>query len=239
MRGRINDNDREAVIVKLAGMSEKITDSKVIIKILKAVESHSLENYIKDPNERVKLLSRLSEDEAVKYALDEVDHHSVYSWNKDKMLPMDDAIAVTKIAKDPKSVVKIVSAILAKIASYQKECKDSWTMRWGKEDTDKANALIKKFPKFDDATVAALICSDATSWTYFMDTVSADVAYDVLSGGKAKSGDLELALVKKLPKNRIDMKVYNGARYDDAKKTINESMSPEMKSRCRGDGKSV
>lgn len=229
MRGRINDNDREMVVVKLAGMADKISDGKVIVKILNAVDSHSLKNFIKDPKDRVKLISRLSGEDAVKYALDEVKDHSVYSWNENKMLQMDDAIAVTKIVKDPKSVVKIVSAILAKIASYQKQCKDSWTMHWGKEDTDKANALVKKFPKFDDATVAALICSDATSWAYFIDSVSADVAYNVLSGGNAKSVELELSLVKKLPKDKIDMAVYNGVKYDGTKKAVNAAMPPELK----------
>ena len=229
MRGRINDNDREMVVVKLAGMADKISDGNVIVKILKAVDSHSLKNFIKDPEDRVKLISRLSEEDAVKYALNEVKDHSVYSWNENKMLQMDDAIAVTKIVKDPKSVVKIVSAILAKIASYQKECKDSWTMHWSKEDTGKANALVKKFPKFDDATVAALICSDATSWAYFIDSVSADIAYKVLSGGKAKSAELELSLVKKLPKEKVDMAVYNGVKYDDTKKAVNAAMPPELK----------
>lgn len=229
MRGRINDNDREMVVVKLAGMADRISDGKVIVKILKAVDSHSLKNFIKDPEDRVKLISRLPEADAVKYALDEVKDHSVYSWNENKMLQMDDAVAVTKIVKDPKYVVKIVSAVLAKIASYQKQCKDSWTMHWGKEDTDKANALVKKFPKFDDATVAALICSDATSWAYFIDSVSADVAYKVLSGGKAKSAELELSLVKKLPKQKIDMAVYNGVKYDDTKKAVNAAMPPELK----------
>jgi len=229
MRDRVNNDDRETIIVKLAGLSDKISDSKVIIKTLKAVESHSLRNYIKDPDKRLKLLSRLSEDDAVKYALDEVDHHSVYSWNKDEMLPMDDAVAVLGTTKDPKSAVKIVSAILAKIASYQKACKESVAMSWGREDTDKANALIKQFPKFDDATIVALICTDTTSWTYFIDSVSADVAYGVLSGGKAKSCDLELALVKKLPKEKVDAAIYAGARFAKTRKAIYNSMTAEMK----------
>lgn len=222
----------EMAAKRLAKLADKINDSKVIVKTLKAVESHSLKNYINNEDERAKLLSRLSGEEAVKYALDGIEHHSVYSWNKNKMLPMNDAIAVTKVVKNPDGVVKIVSAMLAKIASYQKQCKDSCSMSWGKEDTDKANALVKNFPKFDDATVAALICSDTSSWSYFIDSVSVNVAYNVLSGGKAKSAELELALVKKLPKEKIDMAVYNGAKYDETKKAVSAVMPPELKKRA-------
>lgn len=229
LRNAVGDNGREKAILKLAGMADKINDDKVIVEMLKAVENHSLKNYIENPEDRAKLVAVLSEDAAVKYALDEIEHHSVYSWNKNKLLPMNDAIAVTKVVKNPDGVVKIVSAMLAKIASYQKQCKDSWSMSWGKEDTDKANALVKNFPKFDDATVAALICSDATSWSYFIDSVSVNVAYNVLSGGKAMSAELELALVKKLPKEKIDMAVYNGTKYDETKKAVNAVMPPELK----------
>ena len=222
----------EIAAKKLAKLADKVKDGKVIVKILKAVESHSLDNYIKDTEERTKLLSQLSDEEAIKYALDEIEHHSVYSWNKDKMLPLNDAIAVTKVIKNSDGIVKIVSAILAKIASYQKECKGSWSMSWGKEDADKANALIKNFPNFNDETIATLICADETSWSYFKDSISADVAYTVLAGGKAKSAELELALVKKLPKEKVDMSVYNGVKYDDTKKAVNAAMSPELKKRA-------
>ena len=225
----IPDYARKAVVLKLVTLADKISDGKILIKMLKAVDNHSLKDYVKDPEQRAKLLSRMTEDDAVKYALEEIDHHSVYSWNENEMFALEDAVLTTKVVKDPRSVVKIVSAMLAKIASYKKHCKDSWTMDWGKEDDKKVATLIKKFPKFDDATVAGLICADDSSWSYFIDTVSPAVAYSVLAGGKAKSCDLELALVKKLPKDKIDMKVYSGSRFADAKKAIYDAMSPEMK----------
>ena len=229
LRNAVGDYGREKAVLKLAGMADKITDGEVIVKVLKAVENHSMKNYIENPDDRFKLLSMLSEEEAVGYVLDEVGQHNVYSWNKDKMLPLNDAVAVTKVVKNPNKVVNIVSAILGKIASYEAQCKDSWSMSWTAEDKAKANALVQKFPKFDDATTAALICADETSWAYFIDSVSANVAYDVLSGGKAKSAALELELVKKLPKEKIDMMVYNGARYDETKKAVNAVMPPELK----------
>lgn len=229
LRGRLTDDDREAVVLKLVTLADKISDGKILIKMLKAVDNHSLENYVKNPEQRTKLLSRMTEDDAVKYALEEIDHHSVYSWNENKMFALEDAVLTTKVVKDPQSVVKIVSAMLAKITSYKKHCKDSWTMNWGKEDDKKAATLIKKFPKFDDATVEGLICADDSSWSYFIDTVSPAVAYSVLAGGKAKSCNLELELIKKLSKEKLDAAVYKGAHFVKTRKTIYDLMSAELK----------
>lgn len=67
------------------------------------------------------------------------------------------------------------------------------------------------------------------SWSYIIDSVSADVAYNVLTDGKAKSVAQELALLNKLPKDRIDMKVYNGVRYGDTKKAVNAAMPQALK----------
>lgn len=226
LRGRIDYKDREEVVVKLATLSDKINNREVIVKLLKAGKNDC---GIKDLNLRAKLISRLSEADAVKYALDAVNDHGVHSWNSDEMSPLNDAIAITKVAKNPEDIAKIVSAVLGKIILHRKACKDSWSMSWTQKDEEKANALVKSFPKLNDATIIALICADSMSWRYIIDSVSADVAYNVLTDGKAKSAAQELALLNKLPKDRIDMKVYNGVRYDDTKKAVNASMPQALK----------
>ena len=229
LRDVVGDYGQQKAVLKLASMAEKIKDGKVIVKILDVVDNHSLKNYIKAPDERSKLLSQLSEDDVVKYALKAIDRHSVYSWNENKMLPLNDAVAATKAVKNPANIVKVVSAILGKIASYRAQCKDSWSMSWTTGDEAKAKALVQKFPKFDDATTAALICADGTSWSYLIDSVSTAVAYEVVSSGKAQSAELELELVKKLPKEKVDMAIFNGVKYDKAKKAVTAAMPPELK----------
>ena len=222
LRDRVGNDGRATAAKKLIANATAISDKDVIGKLLKS-------EYAKLEDDRKALLSKFSENEVVQYTTEAIDRHNVYLWNKDDLTALNDGVVVTSIVKNPESVVKIVSAILAKIASYRKECKDSWTMSWGSEDDKKASNLIKGFPKFSDATISELICADETSWKYFIDGVSGNVAYDVLSKGKAKSVQLELSLVKKLPKEKVDMAVYNGVKYDDTKKAVNAAMSPELK----------
>jgi len=102
-------------------------------------------------------------------------------------------------------------------------------LTWDKREEDKANNLIKKFPKLNDVTLEKVICKDKTSWKYFSDAVPATVAYNVLLSGKAKTCEVELAMINKLPKEKIDMKLYDGARFAESKKAIYDAMSPEMK----------
>lgn len=227
-RDHVDDNYRAKVVGKLAGMADRLTDAKVIVGVLDSRCGNSLDFAVKDPSLRVKLLARLSDEDAEKYALAQVKRQSVHSWNRENR-ELNDAVAVANLLKDPRSAEKVVSAILSKIASYQEACKDSWAMDWSKEDTEKANSLVKRFPKLADETIERLICSDGTGWTHIIDTVPVAVAYDVLSGGKAESSDLELALLKRLPKDKVDMKVYGGVRFDASKKAVNAAMSPEMK----------
>lgn len=144
LRNRMDYKDREAVVVKLATLSDKINNREVIVKLLKAGKNDC---GIKDLDLRAKLILRLSEADAVKYVLDAVNDHSVYSWNRDEMSPLYDAIEVTKVVKNPEDIAKIVSAVLGKIVLYRKECKDSWSMSWTKEDVEKVNALVKRLPK--------------------------------------------------------------------------------------------
>jgi len=218
----IRDDDQGVVVARLVALSGNVNDAAVIVKILKS-------GYVKDVDQRKKLIARLPEKDAVEFALNGVETHSLHNWNMRETIPLDDALSVAENVKDPQSVVKVILAVLAKLASYKKECETSWTYSWDKEDKEKESALIKRIPKFDDATVEALICADETSWPYFIDVVSPAVAYNVLAGGKAKSRALEMALVKKLPSGKVDMKVFNGVRFADSKKAVNDAMSPEMR----------
>jgi len=219
---------RKDIVLRLAKMPDKLDKPDEIIKILDERLNGVSDHYVQEPEMRAKLLSRLPDDVAVEYAMKSVDAQSVAEY-KGMMLEFEDALAVMKLVKDTGSVNKIALAMLVKIDSYREKCKDSWTTNWGNGDMEKANALVKRFPKFSDAEIEELICSSKTSWQYLIDRVSADVAYGMLAKGTAKTGDLELALVKRLSDNRIDMKVYNSVKFDDSKKAINARMTPEMK----------
>ena len=102
-------------------------------------------------------------------------------------------------------------------------------MNWYATDDDKARELMGRLPKLSDDVIIALICLDDASWAYFMPSVTEDVAYKVLTQGKAKSAELEAALIKKLPADKIDMQVYNGVKTDGGKKAALAAMPAELK----------
>ena len=229
LKDKVGRDGPKLALAKLAAMPDKIADKEKIIKMLETRDSHSLENYVTNLEVRVKVISQLNEDDAAKYVLQQVRNHSIYDWNKDRMLPLQDAVAVTKIVKNRATLVRIVFAVASKIASYEAECGSNMMMSWGSEDKEKAISLIKGCSELNDKELAILLCAKGTPWEYFIDSVSSDVAYNVLTNGREKSGYLESALVKKLPNDRLDMKVYNAVKSADAKKAVAEAMPENLK----------
>lgn len=220
-KDRIWDQDRETVVVRLAGFADKLTDTNVIVSLLKDMR-------IKDVEQRGKLMSRLPEETAFSYVTDALKRSSVDAWNKNELQPFGDAISMLKSAKGDVAI-NIVSCILAKFAEYENTCKNSWILSWGDSDIAAVKKIVDQFPKFDDATLEGLLCADEASWAYVTNDVPAAVAYNILSGGKSKSGELEIALAKMLPQEKIDMKVYTGVRFVSSKKALYDRMSPTVK----------
>lgn len=231
----IDDPEPEIVEIALKHADEKqIADVVAKIKSPETAEkllavkdgSRFLINGVK---QRISLIKRLPEEKIIELALSGIEDHSVYEWNEDNLVALELGIGVMSSIKDTKSVVKIASAILSKIAKYRKACKDSLTMNWEATDEKKATKLMGQVPKLSDDILTALVCLDDSSWTYFIQSVTADVAYKVLTLGKAKSAELEEALVKKLPADRVDMNVYNGVTTDSGKKAVFAAMPAELK----------
>ena len=220
-KNKISPDDRGAVATRLVEFADKITDTNIIVSLLKASE-------IKSPAQREKLLSRLPDDDAFEAVMKSLSWHGVDAWNKNNLTPFDDAIIVMKRLKG-QNAVKLVGCVLSKFLKYESECRGSLVMSWAPEDAAKVKKITEGFPKFDDATLEEILCADGVGWQYFINSASADVAYDVLVNGKAQSEDLESELAKKLPAERIDMKAYNGAKFASSKKLLCERMPLEMK----------
>lgn len=226
-RSCIPDYAREAVVMKLSGLSDKLTDAKMVVKVLNASRD-GWHPYITDYDTRAKLLARLPDSEAVEFALQSVRKQSINSWGYDQLYFIYDGVAVANSVKDSKAAVDIVSSVLSKIEEIKQSC-DTSMLTWDAKEEQKANEIIKSLPKFDDRTVEALVCADDSNWSYFIDAVSPAVAYSILAGGKAKSCDLELELIKKLSKEKLDAAVYKGAHFIKTRKTIYNLMSAELK----------
>ena len=89
--------------------------------------------------------------------------------------------------------------------------------------------MIAGLPKLPDIVIAALVCLNDSTWKYLIDKVTEDSAYIILTKGKAKSGELEVALVKKLSAPKVDMKVFAGVKTDAGKKAVMAAMPAEVK----------
>lgn len=221
-------SQRGTVERRLLSMLDKVTDEQIIEKIL-AAHNQSGMRLVDKPEQRILLVKKLPESKMVELALANIKEHSVYEWNKGDLAALETGIGIIAHIKDAKSSAKIVASILAKIADYRKECKDSWTMSWGKSDEEQAKKLIAGLPKLPDTVIAALVCLNETTWKYLIDKVTEDSAYNILTQGKAKSDELEVALVKKLSAPKVDMKVFAGVKTDAGKKAVMAAMPAEVK----------
>ena len=119
-KNKISSDDRGAVAVRLVEFADTITDTNVIISLLKMSE-------IKSPAQREKLLSRLPDDVAFETVMRSLSWHGVDAWNKDNLTPFDDAIIALKRLKG-QNAVKLVSCVLSKFSKYESECKGSLVM---------------------------------------------------------------------------------------------------------------
>lgn len=221
-------SQRRDVELRLLSMLDKVTDEQMIEKMLSEYNQSGM-RLVDKSEQQMLLLKKLPESKMVALACKSIENHSVYDWNKGDLVALETGIGITTDIKDTKSLVKIVSEILAKIARYRKYCKESWTMSWGKEDEEKAQKLIAKLPELSDISISALVCLNDSNWKYLIDKVSEASAYNILSKGKATSGDLEVALVKKLSTSKVDMKVFDGVKTEAGKKAVMAAMPDEIK----------
>lgn len=217
---------REKAILKLAEVPEKLPSSDVVGKILKA-------NIVKDSTLRKGLFAQLSDEETVKIVVDGLEFVGLdESWDRDPSIL--DAMLVIPSLKDRKQMVKVVLKVFETIASLEERSRIpiGRLYFWGEKDRAKIVALCKRLPKFDDVTLEELICRDTVATEareYFIDAVSVEGAYQILSRGKASRSADELALIKKLPQNRVDVNLYRGVWSDAAKKAVYKNLSPEAR----------
>ena len=220
-----DNHHQDAAKRKLLTMLDKITDTKMIETILEEGRRSIKLN----TNQQLVLMKKLPEDKMVELVISGIKRHLKSDWDGGDLAVLETGIGVMSSIKETKSIVKIIEAILERIAEYRETCERSWLMNWDASDKKKVQDLLRQLPKLSDDTLTALICCDGTNWKYFMHFVSADVAYKILTLGKAKSAEQEEALVKKLPADKVDMKVYNGVKTDVGKKAVLAAMPAEMK----------
>ena len=209
---------------RLLTMLDKVADAQMAEKLLATNE------LVEKADQRIILMKKLPEARMLELALTDIKSHTLREWNDGNLAKIETGVAVATFVKDTKSVARLVTTVFSKIAGYQETCIDSWTMSWNKTDEAKVRELIAKLPKLSESVTAVLVCSaDPFTWKYFIDGLSAESAYRILTLGKAKTGDLEMALIKKLPQEKMDMKVLDGVKSDAGKKAVVAAMPEDLK----------
>ena len=171
LRYCVGDEVSAKAAEKLCANADKIRfDNEKIVGLLDS-------GNVKGAEQRRVLISKLSDDAAVAYALKVIDNHALWMWKRGNLQGLEDGIRVASTVKNSELVIKIASALLAKFDCYKKECKESWTRTWEEDDDGQAKELIKRFPKLEDATIEDLVCADETSWNYFLGLFVHDCGY--------------------------------------------------------------
>ena len=203
----VGDYGREKAVLKLSSMADKINDEKIVIAVLNGIDNHSLRNYVQNPSERKALLSRLSEEKMVEC----VSHwFGVNMRSYNRSIVLSDAAAVASLAKDPKNIARFASEVYS----------------WINDEGEDSESLRSQLPKLSDEVMFIMLGDNSAGWKNYIDIVSPELAYKVLVSKKAKTPELELELLKKVPSDMLDVSVYNGARADGLKKAIYAKMSP-------------
>lgn len=213
----------------ILSMIDEIKDFKIISKLF----SMDINGYQSKPllnvESRLRLLKNISEDNAEKIMLERINSHHVSMWNNNILYDLETGIQGAKKINDRKIAIRILASVVKKISAYRQECEKNLFLSWEKGDDTKAKQILSGISGCSDAEIGALICLTDKAWSYLLDKVSADCAYAVLTKGKAKSRDLEEALVKKLPQERIDIKVFTGLKTDLGKRAALVLMSETNK----------
>lgn len=213
---------------RLLTMLDKVTDEKTIEKLL----SRQADPWprIDKSSDRILLLKKLPQEKMVGLALRDIDGYNASYWREGDRSALETGIGIIAYVKDEKSAVKIAKAVFSKIEECHERYNESNSIRvWGKNEWGKVEELVAKLPALSDSAIAELVCFSGLTWDYLIDKVTPDNAYRILTEGKAKYGDLEVALVKKLQPEKVDLKVYAGVKTDAGKKAVLAAMPPEAR----------
>ena len=233
MHDLVRDDDMAGETMKrLLANSGKIKDRKTIEYLVHSSRMDwRLRKKLDDASLATiaKLAKQIPVDERVDMVMQEI--RAVYYENycDDGFTPLRMGVAIAAAGLDDAHVEMIVASVLERIAKLKADCRRSVSCEWDSKDEKVAKKLVKDLPKMSDDTVVNLLCRDGTTWRQIMGLVSAEIAYKALVSGNSKSEALEVELVKKLPRERLDMNVYNGVRFGLSRKAVNDNMPPEVK----------
>ncbi len=224
-------NNEEFSVSNHLSLVRKMSD-EVIIKLLDNRKS-SGSYLVNQAPDRLFLMKMLPEDRMVATALEDIKRHDVHKWNRGDMVALEVGMGVASTVKDRKPAVKIVVMVLAHIVQYHKKCTEPFSMMsWDESDKMKVKKILAELP-LSESEIGTVMCIIPSAWRYLIDRVTAECAYNILLQGKVNSAEMEVALVKKLPQSKVDMKVFTSVKTDAGKKAVMTAMPEGVKNIAR------
>lgn len=129
--------------------------------------------YVKDAKARVTLYQVMKADAIKKLADAIMATHKLSDWNSKDISALESVADMSTAVADKNVAAEIAIALACKVDSYRRECKSSYSYRWGEEDKQQWASLKKKItPALSDDIIVSKIKADPNYWNALADLVA-------------------------------------------------------------------
>lgn len=215
--------ERDHVARALGEVADKISDKSLILKLL---TQRKYAKPILNLKQKKVLIGKLPEADAESYALTTIKEEPKYNYVKEGGVEsLRAAVMVATISKNKEFVKKLTLELGRGIAGAREYNTYGW-----RETHDKwMRDLLKELPKMDAELLEEFTALDTRLWPYCIDFIDAEVAYQFLSKGKCNSDAMEEAILRKVPQDKMDARLYVGLKYEATKRSVLAMMSEDAK----------
>ena len=184
---------------------------------------------LSDPKQVATLLGYLDDNTVREVASAMLNKVDKYNWNSGDTNPF---LVIAELAATSRgdTALNLSSAILKKIDALKKECGES-VVGWRGTDDKKAADIVTMLPlnRISPESLGKLIVSCGEASRYVLPAISSESARNLLLSGDAKSDDLEVGLVGRIPPEQLDIALYRAVKSAKGKKAVMDAMPQAQK----------
>lgn len=227
---QVTDRQREDIVRRLATLAADIKDAEVCDKLLDMTTSGG-RLFITDADTRTALLKNMTDEHILHRVEWSVGNCRYFNsqWEEDNLGVLLSAADATKLVKSADDIVKIVTWV---VDSMERVSCGRWRRQNATADYKRGREVVARFPKFSTAVMKSILCANDKNRFAFSSCITPEMAYEILTNGSVSEGDFEQDLVKRIPQQKLDMKVYNGVKSGEAKKLVMSLMPAEGKAQA-------
>lgn len=210
----------------LGKMPNEINDEKLILELL-GQRKNSGGAPVLTLKQKKSLIVKLPKAIAEEYAMKGLKEVAEYEYDNDSGINRLRSVAyVATISKDKEFIKRFMLMFGERLGSALEYNRYGWN----KTCEEQIKKLMHELPIMDAKLFKEFVAINTRLWPYCIDFVDAELAYDLLAGGNCNSENMEAAVLKKVPAEKIDAKLYFGIKYDSTKQKAVALMSDEKKS---------